>query len=479
MIIVDGHGEFRDCVRVVAPAESPLSIPALTASRRIQPPREEFPMARRMARSGNGAANGNGVVAGDVKDMRLASEGKRRIEWADRHMPVVRAIRARFAKERPLKGLRIAACLHVTTETANLARTLKAGGAEVFLCGSNPLSTQDDVAAALVAHYGIPTYAIKGEDHKTYYSHIVSCIEARPHITMDDGCDLVTVLHTKMKPYLKDVFAGTEETSTGVTRLRAMAADKTLRYPVIAINDADTKHLFDNRYGTGQSTMDGILRATNVLVAGSTMVIAGYGWCGRGLAARAKGQGATVLVTEIDPVRALEAAMDGHQVVSMAEAAPRGDVFVTVTGNKSVLRREHFAAMKNGAIVANSGHFNVEIDIPALERMSSSRRTVRPFVEEFKLRGGKRVYLLGEGRLINLAAAEGHPAMVMDMSFANQALCVEHLRKKAKSMRKDVYEVPKNIDREVARLKLDSMDTEIDVLTAEQEKYMRTWSEGT
>src|SRR5499427_2893958 len=418
-------------------------------------------------------------TAGHVKDLKLAKDGKVRIEWADRHMPVLRAIRARFAKERPLKGLRIGACLHVTTETANLARTLQAGGAQVFLCGSNPLSTQDDVAASLVADFGIPTFAIKGEDHETYYSHIVSCIEAKPNITMDDGCDLVTVLHTKMKPFLKDVFAGTEETSTGVTRLRAMAADKTLRYPVIAINDADTKHLFDNRYGTGQSTMDGVLRATNMLVAGSTVVIAGYGWCGRGLASRAKGMGATVLVTEVNPVRALEAAMDGYQVVSMADAAPRGDLFVTVTGNKSVLRREHFAAMKEGAIVANSGHFNVEIDIPALERMSTSRRTVRPFVEEFKLRGGKRVYLLGEGRLINLAAAEGHPAMVMDMSFANQALCVEHLRKKAKSMRKDVYEVPKNIDREVARLKLDSMDTEIDVLTAEQEKYMRTWSEGT
>ena len=419
------------------------------------------------------------AVPGHVKDPRLARDGRLRIEWADRNMPVLRTIRARFAKEHPLKGLRIAACLHVTTETANLARTLKAGGAEVFLCGSNPLSTQDDVAAALVDHYGIATFAIKGEDHKTYYSHIVSCIEARPHITMDDGCDLVTVLHTKKRNFLRGVLAGTEETSTGVTRLRAMAAGKVLRYPVIAINDADTKHLFDNRYGTGQSTMDGIVRSTNMLVAGATVVIAGYGWCGRGLAARAKGMGATVLVTEIDPVRALEAAMDGYQVASMADAAPRGDLFVTVTGNKSVLRREHFAAMKEGAIVANSGHFNVEIDIPALERMSTSRRTVRPFVEEFKLRGGKRVYLLGEGRLINLAAAEGHPAMVMDMSFANQALCVEHLRKKAKGLKNDVYEVPKPIDREVARLKLRSMDTAIDVLTSEQEKYMRTWSEGT
>jgi adenosylhomocysteinase len=427
----------------------------------------------------NGAASANGhAVAGDVKDMKLAREGRMRIEWADRNMPVLRAIRARFAKERPLKGVRIGACLHVTTETANLARTLQAGGAEVFLCGSNPLSTQDDVAAALVAHYGIATFAIKGEDHKTYYSHIVSCIEARPHITMDDGCDLVTVLHTKKKNYLRDVFAGTEETSTGVTRLRAMAAGKVLKYPVIAINDADTKHLFDNRYGTGQSTMDGVIRSTNMLVAGATVVIAGYGWCGRGLAARAKGMGATVLVTEIDPVRALEAQMDGYQVLSMAEASPRGDLFITVTGNKSVLRREHFAAMKDGAIVANSGHFNVEIDIPALERMSTAKRTVREFVEEYRVKG-KRLYLLGEGRLINLAAAEGHPAMVMDMSFANQALSVEYLRKKAKTLKKDVYVVPPVIDKEVARLKLQSMNIDIDSLTTDQVKYMATWSEGT
>ncbi len=436
-------------------------------------------MAKRSARRGNGAVTNGAAVAGHVKDMRLVREGRLRIEWADRHMPVLRSIRARFAKERPLRGVKIAACLHVTTETANLARTLKAGGAEVYLCGSNPLSTQDDVAAALVGHYGIATFAIKGEDHKTYYSHILSCIEARPHLTMDDGCDLVTVLHTKKRNYLRGVFAGTEETSTGVTRLRAMAAGKVLRYPVIAINDADTKHLFDNRYGTGQSTIDGITRATNMLIAGSTVVIAGYGWCGRGLALRAKGQGATVLVTEIDPLRALEAAMDGYQVVSMAEAAPRGDLFVTVTGNKSVLRREHFAAMKDGAIVCNSGHFNVEIDIPALERMSSAKRTVRTFVEEYRLRGGKRVYLLGEGRLINLAAAEGHPAMVMDMSFANQALSVEYLRKKAKTLKKDVYIVPRDIDKEVARLKLKSMGVDIDTLTPEQDRYLRTWSEGT
>jgi adenosylhomocysteinase len=425
-----------------------------------------------------GGVNGHGV-AGDVKDMKLAREGRMRIEWAERHMPVLRTLRARFTRERPLRGLRIAACLHVTTETANLARTLKAGGAEVFLCGSNPLSTQDDVAAALVSHYGISTFAIRGEDHKTYYSHIVSCIEARPHVTMDDGCDLVTVLHTKMRPRLRGVIAGTEETSTGVTRLRAMAAGKVLRYPVIAINDADTKHMFDNRYGTGQSTMDGILRCTNMLIAGSTMVVAGYGWCGRGLAMRAKGMGATVLVTEINPVRALEAQMDGYQVVSMAEAAPRGDLFVTLTGNKSVLRREHFLAMKDGAIVANSGHFNVEIDIPALERLSTGRRVVRSLVEEYRLKSGRRIYLLGEGRLINLAAAEGHPAMVMDMSFANQSLCLEYLKKKAKSLKRDVYEVPEHIDKEVARLKLKTMGIDIDILTPEQEKYMRTWSEGT
>jgi adenosylhomocysteinase len=434
---------------------------------------------RKAGHTVNGTNGASAAVPHHVKDLGLARDGKARIEWAEHFMPVLRAIRARFAKEKPLKGVRIAACLHVTTETANLMRTLQAGGAEVFLCGSNPLSTQDDVAAALVAHYGIATFAIKGEDHKTYYSHIVSCIDAEPHVTMDDGCDLVTVLHTKKKDRLKTVFAGTEETSTGVTRLRAMAAGKVLQYPVVAINDADTKHLFDNRYGTGQSTLDGVLRCTNMLVAGSTVVIAGYGWCGRGLASRAKGMGATVLVTEIDPLRALEAQMDGYSVVSMADAAPIGDLFITVTGNKSVLRREHFAAMKDGAIVANSGHFNVEIDIPALERMSSGRRTVRPFVEEFRVSGGRRVYLLGEGRLINLAAAEGHPAMVMDMSFANQALSVEHLKKTARTLKREVYKVPDDIDREVSRLKLASMGIKIDVPTTEQRKYMATWSEGT
>ena len=432
-----------------------------------------------MATRKKAAAPVDVIVPGDVKDMQLARAGKDRIEWAERNMPVLRAIRARLAKEKPFKKLRIAACLHVTTETANLMRTLQAGGAEVYVCGSNPLSTQDDVAAAMIRYYGIPTFAIKGEDHKTYYSHIVACIEARPHITMDDGCDLVTVLHTKKTAYLRDVFAGTEETSTGVTRLRAMAADKKLKFPVIAINDADTKHLFDNRYGTGQSSMDGVLRATNMLVAGSTVVIAGYGWCGRGLAARAKGMGATVMVTEVDPIRALEAAMDGYIACSMEEAAPKGDLFITVTGNKSVIRREHFAAMKDGAIVCNSGHFNVELDIPALERMAISKRVARPYVEEYRLKGGKRVHLLGEGRLINLAAAEGHPAMVMDMSFANQAMSVEYLVKNYKKLAKDVYVVPKNIDKEVARLKLKSMGTEIDVLTPEQVKYLGTWSEGT
>lgn len=431
------------------------------------------------------SANGNGgsteglKVPGHVKDLGLAEQGKMRIEWAERNMPVLRAIRARFAKEKPLKGMRIAACLHVTTETANLARTLKAGGAEVHLCGSNPLSTQDDVASALVAKYDISTYAIRGEDHKTYYDHILTCIDTQPHVTMDDGCDLVTVLHTKKKSHLKGVIAGTEETSTGVTRLHAMAKNKVLRYPVVAINDADTKHLFDNRYGTGQSTMDGILRATNMLVAGSTVVIVGYGWCGRGVANRAKGLGATVLVTEINPLRALEAAMDGFQVVDMEAAAPRGNLFVTLTGNKHVLRKEHFAAMQDGAIIANSGHFNVEIDIPALERMAKSKRKVRNFVDEYKMANGRRLHLLGEGRLINLAAAEGHPAMVMDMSFANQALSVEFLKKKHKTLKKQVYVVPENIDREVARLKLKTMGIGIDTPTPEQVRYMAAWSEGT
>jgi adenosylhomocysteinase len=414
----------------------------------------------------------------DVKDLGLAPQGKLKIEWADRQMPVLRQIRARFEKEQPLKGLRIAACLHVTAETANLMRTLKAGGADVTLCGSNPLSTNDEIAASLVADYGIATHAIKGEDHETYYRHILSAIDSKPSVTMDDGCDLVTVLHTKRKDALPGVIGGTEETTTGVIRLKAMAAQGVLGYPVVAINDADTKHLFDNRYGTGQSTLDGILRCTNLLLAGSTVVVAGYGWCGRGVAMRARGMGAIVLVTEIDPVKAIEAAMDGFEVVTMAEASPRGDLFITMTGNKNVLRGEHFQVMKDGAIVCNSGHFNVEIDIPALEKMSSGKRPVRPFVDEYTV-GDKRISLLGEGRLINLAAADGHPASVMDMSFANQSLSVEHLAKNAASLPKDVFTVPKEIDAQVAQLKLAAMGVSIDTLTPEQVAYLAEWSEGT
>jgi adenosylhomocysteinase len=417
-------------------------------------------------------------VTHDVKDLGLAPQGKLKIEWADRQMPVLRQIRERFAKEKPLAGTRIAACLHVTAETANLVRTLKAGGADVTLCGSNPLSTNDEVAASLVADYAISTHAIKGEDHATYYRHILSAIDSRPHVTMDDGCDLVTVLHTKRQDALDCVFGGTEETTTGVIRLQAMAKQGVLRYPVIAINDADTKHLFDNRYGTGQSTLDGILRCTNVLLAGSTVVVAGYGWCGRGVAMRARGMGAIVLVTEIDPVKAIEAAMDGFEVLAMEKAAPRGDLFITMTGNKNVIRGEHFQVMKDGALVCNSGHFNVEIDIPALEKMSSGKRTTRPFVDEYTV-GGKHVYLLGEGRLINLAAAEGHPAAVMDMSFANQSLSVEWLKKNAATTKKDVFVVPKEIDAQVARLKLAAMGVSIDTLTPEQVKYLAEWSEGT
>jgi len=415
----------------------------------------------------------------DVKDLALAPEGVRRIQWADRQMPVLAAIRERFEKEKPLKGARIAACLHVTSETANLMRTLAAVGAEIALCGSNPLSTTDEVAASLVADYGIATFAIKGEDHDTYYRHIEQAIAFAPTITMDDGCDLVSVLHAKHQELVKAVIGGTEETTTGVTRLRAMAADKALRYPVIAINDADTKHLFDNRYGTGQSTLDGILRATNLLLAGSTVVVAGYGWCGRGVATRARGMGAIVLVTEIDPVKALEAAMDGFEVVTMAEAAPRGDLFVTLTGNRSVVRREHFDRMKDGAVVCNSGHFNVELDLPALSEMSSEKHTARPFVDEYVLPGGRRVYVLAEGRLINLAAAEGHPASVMDMSFANQALSVEFLKKNAGGLAPQVISVPAVVNREVARLKLAAMRITIDTLTPEQKAYLASWSEGT
>jgi adenosylhomocysteinase len=416
----------------------------------------------------------------DVKNLALAAEGRRRIEWADRSMPVLQAIRRRFRSKRPLRGKTLAACLHVTTETANLARTLKDGGANVFLCASNPLSTQDDVAASLVRHYGIPTFAIKGEDHKTYYRHINAVLDARPNVTMDDGADLVSVLHTKRRRQLKDIIGGTEETTTGVIRLRAMAKNKVLAYPIIAVNDADTKHLFDNRYGTGQSTLDGIIRATNVLISGLSVVVAGYGWCGRGVAMRAKGLGANVTITEVDPLRALEAVMDGFLVAPMAEAAAYGDVFVTVTGDIHVIRPEHFKAMKDGAIVCNSGHFNVELDLEGLARISKKRREVRPFVEEFTLKtGGKKINVLGEGRLINLAAAEGHPAMVMDMSFANQSLSAEYMIKKAKKLKKQVYGVPEDIDKSISDLKLKTMGVKIDTLTKEQVKYLAAWQMGT
>ena len=418
------------------------------------------------------------AVPFDVKNIELAEQGKRRIEWANQSMPVLQSIRKEFIKNQPLKGMRIAACLHVTTETANLMIALRDGGADIALCASNPLSTQDDVAAALAKEYGISTFAIKGEDSESYYSHIMAAIDHMPHITMDDGCDLVTVLHTKRKDAAKQVIGGTEETTTGVIRLHAMAKDKMLGFPVVAVNDALTKHMFDNRYGTGQSTIDGVIRCTNMLIAGSKFVVAGYGWCGRGLASRAKGMGADVIVTEIDPTKALEAVMDGFRVMSMAEAAKVGDVFVTVTGNKSVLRGEHFAAMKSGAVVANSGHFNVEIDIPALEKLASSHRPTREFVEEYVV-NGRKIYLLGEGRLINLAAAEGHPASVMDMSFGNQALAAEFLVKNHKSLEKKVYSVPQDIDKRVAKLKLESMAVSIDKLTAEQEEYLASWSEGT
>jgi len=415
----------------------------------------------------------------DVKDMKLAEQGKLKIEWAEVSMPVLRLIKKRFKREQPLKGIRVTACLHVTTETANLMKTLQAGGAEIRLCASNPLSTQDDVAASLVQHDGIAVYAIKGEDNKTYYRHIESAIAHQPHVTMDDGADVVSTLHSKRKDLLKHVLGGTEETTTGVIRLRSMAARRVLRFPVISVNDADTKHLFDNRYGTGQSTMDGVVRATNRLICGSTVVIAGYGWCGRGIAMRAKGMGADVVVAEVDPVKGLEALMDGYRVMPMQEAVPIGDFFITVTGNCRVIRGEHFAAMKDGAIVCNSGHFNVEIDIPSLEKQSRKRRLVRPGVEEFTLRNGKRVSLLGEGRLVNLATAEGHPSSVMDMSFANQALGAEYLVKNYKKLEKLVYPVPPAIDKEIARLKLAGMGVTIDKLTKEQEKYLASWEVGT
>ena len=415
----------------------------------------------------------------DVKDMALAEKGKLRIEWADQNMPVLRLIRKRFQAEQPLKGVRISACLHVTTETANLMRTLKDGGADVVLCASNPLSTQDDVAASLVKHYDIPTFAIKGEDNETYYKHIHAALEHQPMLTMDDGADVVSTIHTERKDLLQHVIGGTEETTTGVIRLRSMAAGKVLGYPIIAVNDAQTKHFFDNRYGTGQSTMDGIVRATNTLVAGKTLVVCGYGWCGRGVAMRANGMGAKVVVIEVEPIRAIEATMDGYQVMPIAEAAKIGDIFVTVTGDIHVIRREHFETMKDGAIVCNSGHFNVELDLDGLASVTTARRMIRDFVEEYTLKNGKRVNVLGEGRLINLAAAEGHPADVMDMSFANQALGAEYMLKNAVSLQKTVYPVPQAIDREIARLKLEAMNISIDTLTPEQEKYLASWEMGT
>jgi adenosylhomocysteinase len=415
----------------------------------------------------------------DVKDVKLAEGGRRRIEWAEREMPVLRQIRERFAKERPLKGMRLSACLHVTTETANLAYTLQAGGADLVLTASNPLSTQDDVAAALVSQFEIPTFAIKGEDNVTYYRHINAALDHKPHVTMDDGADLVSTLHKTRRDALAGVIGGTEETTTGVIRLRAMAADGALAFPVVAVNDATTKHFFDNRYGTGQSTIDGIVRATNILLAGRNFVVAGYGWCGRGLAMRARGMGSNVIVTEVNPLPALEAVMDGYRVMPMEEAARIGDIFVTVTGDINVIDQQHFEVMKDGAIVANSGHFNVEINIPALEALATEKRLVRPFVDQYLLPDGRHINILGEGRLINLASAEGHPASVMDMSFANQALCVEYMVKHAAELQKTVYSVPAEIDREIARLKLEGMGVKIDVLTPEQVTYLNSWEEGT
>ena len=415
----------------------------------------------------------------DVKDIGLADAGQARIEWAEQEMPVLRLIRERFEREKPLAGIRIAACLHVTTETANLMRTLKAGGAEARLCASNPLSTQDDAAAALAAIYDVPTFAIKGEDHDTYYRHIHQAVDHEPQLTMDDGADTVGVLHKDRTDLLDGIIGGTEETTTGVIRLRAMAADGVLRYPIVAVNDATTKHFFDNRYGTGQSTVDGIIRATNVLLAGKTLVVGGYGWCSRGIAMRTEGMGANVVVTEVDPLRALEAVMDGYRVMPMAEAARIGDIFVTSTGDKNVIDRQHLELMKDGAMVANSGHFNVEINIPALQEMAISVHKPRPFIEQFTLADGRRISLLGEGRLINLAAAEGHPSAVMDMSFANQALCAEYMIEHAEQLERIVYPVPEAIDKKIAALKLRAMGVEIDVLTPEQDRYLTSWEEGT
>jgi adenosylhomocysteinase len=415
----------------------------------------------------------------DVKNIKLSAMGKNRIEWAEREMPVLRLIKERFLKQKPLKGLRVAACLHVTTETANLAITLKAGGADVNLCASNPLSTQDDVAASLVKDFGIPTYAIKGEDNKTYYKHLSAVLENKPQMTMDDGADLVTMILSKRRELIPGIVGGTEETTTGVVRLKAMENDGVLAYPIVAVNDALTKHLFDNRYGTGQSTLDGVIRATNLLLAGKHIVVVGYGWCGRGVAMRAKGMGANVIVTEIDPMKALEATMDGFLVMPMLKAAEVGDVFITVTGNTHVIDKAHFAKMKDGAVICNSGHFNAEINIPVLAKMAKTKREVRAFVDEYKMPNGRRLHILGEGRLINLAAAEGHPASVMDMSFANQALSAEYMVKNYKNLSKKVYSVPENIDKEIARLKLKAMGIGIDTLTAEQTKYLASWQEGT
>lgn len=415
----------------------------------------------------------------DVKNLELASEGRKRIEWADAHMPVLRKIREEFAKTRPLTGVKIAACLHVTTETANLMRTLKEGGAEIALTASNPLSTQDETAASLVKDFGISVFAVRGEDNETYYKHINSALDIAPAMTMDDGADLVTTLHTKRRELLAGIIGGTEETTTGVIRLKSMAAKGVLEYPIVAVNNAMTKHFFDNRYGTGQSSIDGILRATNILLAGLNFVIAGYGWCGRGLAVRAKGLGARVIVTEINPVKAIEAAMDGYDVMPMAKAAELGDVFVTVTGNKSVITKEHFLVMKDGAVVANSGHFNVELDLEGLATVTTSRREARPMVEEYTLKNGKKICVLAEGRLVNLSAAEGHPAAVMDMSFANQSLSAVHVFKNYKEIGKRVIDVPDEIDRRIAALKLETMGMFIDVLTPEQEEYLAGWQEGT
>ncbi len=422
---------------------------------------------------------GTKSTKGDVKDPSLAEEGVLRIEWAAREMPVVRLIGERFTREQPLKGLRISGCLHITTETANLALALRDGGAQVALCASNPLSTQDSVAAALVVEYGIPTFAINAEDNDTYYRHIWAALEHRPQITLDDGADLVATLHKDLKDLLPDVIGGTEETTTGVTRLRSLAQAGRLRYPIVAVNEAHTKHLFDNRYGTGQSTIDGITRATNILWAGRSVVVCGYGWCGRGVAMRAKGMGSQVIVTEVDPIRALEAVMDGFQVMTMAQAAQTGDIFITVTGGLHAIDRSHLESMKDGAIVANSGHFNVEINIEALESLAEHRRRMRPFVDEYTLRDGKRLYLLGEGRLINLAAAEGHPSSVMDMSFANQALSAEYIAKEGSKLQPQVYTVPEEIDAEIGRLKLISMGVTIDTLTEEQRRYLQSWEMGT